>query len=92
MQCFPLERLNITESSKPMPRMLPPRRPASAELPPDRVREFDLVMVRPDGLRRTVLDTTYLVRDRDPGEIHDHGVLIAVTHDIGFRVKGPYVA
>ena len=43
------------------------------------VREFELVIVRPDGLRRTVLDTTYQVRDPDSGEIAYHGVLIDIT-------------
>src|SRR4029450_13953794 len=43
------------------------------------VREFELVIVRPDGLRRTVLDTTYQVRDPDTGEVHYHGVLIDIT-------------
>ena len=43
------------------------------------VREFELVIVRPDGLRRTVLDTTYQVRDPESGEIAYHGVLIDIT-------------
>jgi diguanylate cyclase (GGDEF)-like protein/PAS domain S-box-containing protein len=43
------------------------------------VREFELVIVRPDGLRRTVLDTTYQVRDPETGEVHYHGVLIDIT-------------
>jgi diguanylate cyclase (GGDEF)-like protein/PAS domain S-box-containing protein len=43
------------------------------------VRDFELEIVRPDGLRRTVLDTTYQVRDPDTGEIFNHGVLIDIT-------------
>jgi len=43
------------------------------------VREFELEIVRPDGLRRTVLDTTYEVRDPENGEVHFHGVLIDIT-------------
>jgi diguanylate cyclase (GGDEF)-like protein/PAS domain S-box-containing protein len=43
------------------------------------VREFELEIVRPDGQRRTVLDTTYQVRDPDSGEVHYHGVLIDIT-------------
>ena len=42
------------------------------------VREFELEIVRPDGLRRTVLDTTYEVRD-ETGEVHYHGILIDIT-------------
>jgi diguanylate cyclase (GGDEF)-like protein/PAS domain S-box-containing protein len=43
------------------------------------VREFELHIVRPDGQHRTVLDTTYQVRDPDTGEVHYHGVLIDIT-------------
>jgi diguanylate cyclase (GGDEF)-like protein/PAS domain S-box-containing protein len=43
------------------------------------VREFELEIVRPDGLRRTVLDTTYQVRDADTGEMVYHGILIDIT-------------
>jgi diguanylate cyclase (GGDEF)-like protein/PAS domain S-box-containing protein len=43
------------------------------------VREFELEIVRPDGQRRTVLDTTYQVRDPVTGEIFFHGVLIDIT-------------
>ena len=43
------------------------------------VREFELEIVRPDGLRRTVLDTTYQVRDMSTGEVTYHGVLIDIT-------------
>lgn len=43
------------------------------------VREFELEIVRPDGLRRTVLDTTFQVRDQVTGEMAYHGVLIDIT-------------
>lgn len=43
------------------------------------VREFELDLVRPDGKRRTVLDTTFLVRDPRTGDVHFHGVLIDIT-------------
>ena len=43
------------------------------------VREFELEIVRPDGLRRTVLDTTYQVRDPETEEVAYHGVLIDIT-------------
>jgi diguanylate cyclase (GGDEF)-like protein/PAS domain S-box-containing protein len=43
------------------------------------VREFELEIVRPDGLRRTVLDTTYQVRDPETGEVAYHGVLFDIT-------------
>jgi diguanylate cyclase (GGDEF)-like protein/PAS domain S-box-containing protein len=43
------------------------------------VREFELDIVRPDGLRRTVLDTTYQVRDPETGEVAYHGVLFDIT-------------
>jgi diguanylate cyclase (GGDEF)-like protein/PAS domain S-box-containing protein len=43
------------------------------------VREFELEIVRPDGQHRTVLDTTYEVRDPENGEVHYHGVLIDIT-------------
>jgi diguanylate cyclase (GGDEF)-like protein/PAS domain S-box-containing protein len=43
------------------------------------VREFELDIIRPDGKRRTVLDTTFLLRDPDTGEVHFHGVLIDIT-------------
>jgi diguanylate cyclase (GGDEF)-like protein/PAS domain S-box-containing protein len=43
------------------------------------VRDFELEIVRPDGLRRTVLDTTYQVRDPQTGEMYNHGVLIDIT-------------
>ena len=43
------------------------------------VREFELVIVRPDGQRRTVLDTTYQVADPDTGEVAYHGVLFDIS-------------
>ncbi len=43
------------------------------------VRDFELEIVRPDGQRRTVLDTTYQVRDPGSGEVFYHGVLIDIT-------------
>jgi diguanylate cyclase (GGDEF)-like protein/PAS domain S-box-containing protein len=43
------------------------------------VRDFEFVIVRPDGQRRTVLDTTYSVRDPDTGETFFHGILIDIT-------------
>jgi diguanylate cyclase (GGDEF)-like protein/PAS domain S-box-containing protein len=43
------------------------------------VRDFELEIVRPDGLRRTVLDTTYQVKDPETGEVFNHGVLIDIT-------------
>jgi diguanylate cyclase (GGDEF)-like protein/PAS domain S-box-containing protein len=43
------------------------------------VRDFELEIVRPDGQRRTVLDTTYQVKDPDTGEIFNHGVLFDIT-------------
>ena len=43
------------------------------------VRDFELAIVRPDGQRRTVLDTTYVCRDPDTGETFYHGILIDIT-------------
>jgi diguanylate cyclase (GGDEF)-like protein/PAS domain S-box-containing protein len=43
------------------------------------VRDFELEIIRPDGMRRTVVDTTYQVRDPETGEVHYHGVLIDIT-------------
>ena len=43
------------------------------------VRDFELTIVRPDGQRRTVLDTTYVCRDPDTGEVYYHGILIDIT-------------
>ncbi|MDF2770980.1 MAG: diguanylate cyclase [Geminicoccaceae bacterium] len=43
------------------------------------VRDFELAIVRPDGQRRTVLDTTYAVRDPESGQVFHHGILIDIT-------------
>jgi diguanylate cyclase (GGDEF)-like protein/PAS domain S-box-containing protein len=43
------------------------------------VREFELAIVRPDGERRTVLDTTYVCKDPETGETYHHGILIDIT-------------
>ena len=43
------------------------------------VREFELEIIRPDGVRRTVLDTTYQARDPETGEVAFHGVLFDIT-------------
>ena len=43
------------------------------------VRDFELAIVRPDGQRRTVLDTTYVCRDPDTGQAYYHGILIDIT-------------
>lgn len=43
------------------------------------VREFELEIVRPDGLRRTVLDTTFQIRDPETGEVAYHGVLFDIS-------------
>ena len=44
------------------------------------VREFEIVLRRPDGQERTVLDTCHIVRDGETGEILYHGILIDITH------------
>ncbi|MGH7619138.1 MAG: GGDEF domain-containing protein [Gemmatimonadaceae bacterium] len=43
------------------------------------VREFELTLTRPDGGRRTVLDTCYLIRDPETGEEFIHGIAIDIT-------------
>ena len=43
------------------------------------VRDFELSIVRPDGQRRTVLDTTYVCKDPETGEKFYHGILIDIT-------------
>jgi PAS domain S-box-containing protein len=43
------------------------------------IREFEITLVRPDGERRTALDTCYLIRDPDTGETFIHGILIDIT-------------
>lgn len=43
------------------------------------VRDFEWELVRPDGERRTVLDTSYVVVDPATGERFIHGILADVT-------------
>jgi diguanylate cyclase (GGDEF)-like protein/PAS domain S-box-containing protein len=43
------------------------------------VREFELMLRRPDGETRTVLDTCYLTRDPETNEAFIHGILIDIT-------------
>jgi diguanylate cyclase (GGDEF)-like protein/PAS domain S-box-containing protein len=43
------------------------------------VRDFEFEIIRPDGQHRTVLDTTYQVKDPETGELFYHGVLIDIT-------------
>lgn len=43
------------------------------------VREFELTIRRPDGAKRTVLDTCYLITDPESGESFLHGILIDIT-------------
>jgi len=43
------------------------------------VREFELQIRRPDGEERTVLDTSYAVRDPETGETVYHGILVDIT-------------
>lgn len=43
------------------------------------VREFELTLQRPDGARRTVLDTCYLIRDAETDEAFIHGILFDIT-------------
>jgi len=43
------------------------------------VRNFELDLRRPDGQMRTVLDTSYVVRDAETGEAYYHGVLVDIT-------------
>jgi diguanylate cyclase (GGDEF)-like protein/PAS domain S-box-containing protein len=43
------------------------------------VREFEVTLTRPDGGRRTVLDTCYLIRDPETGEEFIHGIVIDIT-------------
>src|SRR3954451_10658547 len=44
------------------------------------VREFELVLRRPDGQERTVLDTCNAIEDPDTGEMLYHGILVDITH------------
>lgn len=43
------------------------------------VREFEILLRRPDGEMRTVLDTCYLIRDPDTNAEYIHGILIDIT-------------
>jgi diguanylate cyclase (GGDEF)-like protein/PAS domain S-box-containing protein len=43
------------------------------------VREFEIVLKRPDGEERTVLDTCYIICDSDDGEEFIHGILVDIT-------------
>ena len=43
------------------------------------VREFELQILRPDGAVRTVLDTTYTVKDPENGETYYHGILVDIS-------------
>jgi len=43
------------------------------------VREFELVIRRPDGEERTVLDSCHAVRDAETGQTLYHGILIDIS-------------
>jgi diguanylate cyclase (GGDEF)-like protein/PAS domain S-box-containing protein len=43
------------------------------------VREFELVIRRPDGEERTVLDSCHAVRDAETGQVLYHGILIDIS-------------
>lgn len=43
------------------------------------VREFELVIRRPDGEERTVLDSCHAVRDSETGQMLYHGILIDIS-------------
>ncbi len=43
------------------------------------VRDFELQLVRPDGVLLTVLDTVYAVREPETGECVYHGILVDIT-------------
>ena len=43
------------------------------------VREYELVLKRPDGLERTVLDTCSSIEDPETGEVLYHGILVDIT-------------
>ncbi|MCC6771596.1 MAG: sensor domain-containing diguanylate cyclase [Gemmatimonadaceae bacterium] len=43
------------------------------------VRDFEWELVRPDGERRTVVDTSYSVTDPDTGERFHHGILVDIS-------------
>ncbi|HEV8583144.1 MAG TPA: sensor domain-containing diguanylate cyclase [Thermoanaerobaculia bacterium] len=44
------------------------------------VREFELMVRRPDGGERPVLENCRCVRDAETGEVLFHGILIDITH------------
>lgn len=44
------------------------------------VREFELVIRRPDGEERTVLDSSYALLDPESGETLYHGILIDISN------------
>jgi diguanylate cyclase (GGDEF)-like protein/PAS domain S-box-containing protein len=43
------------------------------------VHEFEMLLRRPDGTTRTVLDTSYLIRDPETNDEVVHGILIDIT-------------
>lgn len=43
------------------------------------VRDFELQLVRPDGVLLTVLDTVYSVKEPETGEYIYHGILVDIT-------------
>jgi diguanylate cyclase (GGDEF)-like protein/PAS domain S-box-containing protein len=43
------------------------------------VREFELMVRRPDGAERTVLDTCQRIQDPETGEVLFHGILIDIS-------------
>lgn len=43
------------------------------------VREFELVIRRPDGEERTVLDSCHAVRDAETGQVLYHGILVDIS-------------
>jgi diguanylate cyclase (GGDEF)-like protein/PAS domain S-box-containing protein len=43
------------------------------------LREFELVIRRPDGEERTVLDSCHAVRDAETGQVLYHGILIDIS-------------
>jgi diguanylate cyclase (GGDEF)-like protein/PAS domain S-box-containing protein len=43
------------------------------------VREFEFEIIRPDGQRRTVLDTTFVGRDDEANETMYYGILVDIT-------------
>ena len=43
------------------------------------VHEYELGIIRPDGEMRTVLDTTFTMRDPGTGETFFHGILVDIT-------------